>query len=797
MSVIANVAINVDARGANASLRGLQGQARSTQRAFDGLIGTATKLTAAFSGLQAIKFVFAKTADIQTQAKGLEVLTGSATKAAKIIKELQEIGAVTPFTSAELITSAKRLQAFGVETAKVVDTTRQLADVSGATGAELAGIVTAYGQVIAKGRLQGEELLQFQERGVALQEQLKNQLNLSGEQFQKQLSKGQVSAEQVVKAFENLTKAGGKYADGAIAQSDTLRGRLSTLQDAVERLAQQLGLVLEPALKGILNLAILIVEKFGGFIAVIGGVTAAVYALNVALLKFAGINVASILAKIGGGLVTVTTGYTAAGAAITSTNLVVNASTVGFGALKVAMLALPFAAVAAGLALIISKLREADEETTNRFVQAAEKGLAEAEKNLEKAQANKKARELSIAKTNQEQKIADILRGQLSTIVTITAQEQMRLNVAQTRINNEATVADAMYGALLKLNDLEMQRATNAGNTERQYQLQVQRAALVYQQSVLQVQQEIKKAELGALQVKIELEKAKAAILTKAAKGEATQADFDALALQRQAVELAYQGVDAARQAAFYHMQGAEAIRQMTVEQAAFNRAQAAGKAAMGGGGAMPVGGGGGQGAMVTSVTTTRAIGEATPEQLARNLSAQGFTGVFTEQQAGQLLGQAFEKRKQEYIASRQGELITGYEPAKAGFAEGGFVTRPTNAMVGEGGQPEYVIPASKMNDAMRRYSAGTRGEAVITGAGAPGVSNSSANYTNQQNTYYGSGGGTSVNITTGPVLRMNNKNYVSVSDMQRGLAAAVGAAESNMMNRMSRSYAARRSMGL
>lgn len=130
-------------------------------------------------------------------------------------------------------------------------------------------------------------------------------------------------------------------------------------------------------------------------------------------------------------------------------------------------------------------------------------------------------------------------------------------------------------------------------------------------------------------------------------------------------------------------------------------------------------------------------------------------------------------------------------------FAEGGFVTGPTTAIVGEGGQPEYVIPASKMDDAMRRYSAGTRGEAVVTGAGAPSVSNSSANYTNQQNTYYGSGGGTSVNITTGPVLRMNNKNYVSVSDMQRGLAAAVGAAESNMMNRMNRSYATRRSMGL
>ena len=51
-------------------------------------------------------------------------------------------------------------------------------------------------------------------------------------------------------------------------------------------------------------------------------------------------------------------------------------------------------------------------------------------------------------------------------------------------------------------------------------------------------------------------------------------------------------------------------------------------------------------------------------------------------------------------------------------FAEGGFVTRPTNAVVGEGGEPEYVIPASKMGDAMSRYRAGSRGESVLAGAG-------------------------------------------------------------------------------
>ncbi len=253
MSVVANVAINVDSRNAVTKLRQVQTQSQATERAVNGLGAAVGKLAAAFAAVQAVKFVFVQAAEVESQRRSLEVLTGSAQKAGQIIKELQQLGAVTPFTSTELIDSAKRLQAFGVEANKVVDTTRRLADVSGATGAELNGLVTAYGQVQAKGRLQGEELLQFQERGVALQKVLRDEYNLSGEEFQKALEKGQISAEAVEYAIQKLTDAGGKYANGAIAQSDTLNGKLSTLQDSFQRLAQNIGLFFEPVFKFLID----------------------------------------------------------------------------------------------------------------------------------------------------------------------------------------------------------------------------------------------------------------------------------------------------------------------------------------------------------------------------------------------------------------------------------------------------------------------------------------------------------------------------------------------------------------
>ena len=231
-------------------------QLNRVNKAAGTLQGTVGKLVGAFAAIQAAKFVFFKTAELETQTKSLQVLTGSLGNAKNIIKELQQFGAVTPFTSSELIETAKRLKAFGFETEKIVDVTKRLGDIAGATGADLGGIATAFGQIQAKGRLQGEELLQLQERGVDLQGTLRKEYDLTAEEFQKALSKGQIGADAVTFALEKLTEKGGKYADGAIAQSDTLNGKLSTLVDGIDTIARALGEVLAPSLKSVFDLAI-------------------------------------------------------------------------------------------------------------------------------------------------------------------------------------------------------------------------------------------------------------------------------------------------------------------------------------------------------------------------------------------------------------------------------------------------------------------------------------------------------------------------------------------------------------
>ncbi len=201
------------------------------------------------------RFIFVKTADLQTQRTALVQLTGSVDKANKIISQLQAFGNVTPFTSSELIEQAKRLKAFGFETEDLVDTVKRLSDVAGATGADLSGISTAFGQILAKGKLQREEELQLLERGVDITSELKRITGLQGEEFEQAMRKGKIGADLVNQALINLTSEGGVFFGGATKQSQTLNGQVSTLQDNIETLARIVGQTLEPALMGVLKTA--------------------------------------------------------------------------------------------------------------------------------------------------------------------------------------------------------------------------------------------------------------------------------------------------------------------------------------------------------------------------------------------------------------------------------------------------------------------------------------------------------------------------------------------------------------
>lgn len=122
-------------------------------------------------------------------------------------------------------------------------------------------------------------------------------------------------------------------------------------------------------------------------------------------------------------------------------------------------------------------------------------------------------------------------------------------------------------------------------------------------------------------------------------------------------------------------------------------------------------------------------------------------------------------------------------------FAEGGYVTGPTNAVIGEGGEPEYIIPESKMRESMGRYSRGSRGNSVIPTSGGGGDA---------------SGGGTA---TLAPidvrysVERINSVDYVTADQFQAGMreAASSGArqGEQRALSTLRQNTTQRRRIGI
>ena len=133
---------------------------------------------------------------------------------------------------------------------------------------------------------------------------------------------------------------------------------------------------------------------------------------------------------------------------------------------------------------------------------------------------------------------------------------------------------------------------------------------------------------------------------------------------------------------------------------------------------------------------------------------------------------------------------IRPFGPNIVAAASGGYVSGPTRALVGEGGQGEYVIPESKMRESMARYSRGARGSAVIPGSNDSGTSSG--------------GGGVAVAAPIDvrfSVERINNVDYVTAEEFQAGMkqAAAQGAQRGQQLtlSRLQQSPATRRRVGL
>ena len=178
--------------------------------------------------------------EMEKQHIALQSILGDMQNANTMFNQIKELALNSPFTFSELNRDVKQLAAYGVEYDQLYDTTKRLADMSSGLGVSFDRIALAFGQVQARGWLDGKELRQIAYAGIPLLEKLskfyskQEGRNVSTSEIKTRISNREVSFDDVKSIFWQMTDAGGQFYNMQQTLSETLLGRYNKLKDAWE-----------------------------------------------------------------------------------------------------------------------------------------------------------------------------------------------------------------------------------------------------------------------------------------------------------------------------------------------------------------------------------------------------------------------------------------------------------------------------------------------------------------------------------------------------------------------------------
>lgn len=177
------------------------------------------------------------------------VMLGSAEKAGKLVNDLQNMANVTPFETQDLLDASKVLLNFGTDLQEVLPDLQMLGDISGGNKEKLRSMTLAFAQMSSAGRLMGQDLLQMINAGFNPLQVISEKTGKSMAQLKDEMGEGKISVEMVKQAFKDATSEGGLFYKMMDKQSETLEGRLSTMNDAYTLLIRSISDSALPVIK--------------------------------------------------------------------------------------------------------------------------------------------------------------------------------------------------------------------------------------------------------------------------------------------------------------------------------------------------------------------------------------------------------------------------------------------------------------------------------------------------------------------------------------------------------------------
>jgi len=178
----------------------------------------------------------------QTSRAALRTMLGSTEAVNAQMAKLDEFARTSPFSKQTFITAQQQMLAFGIETRKVIPYLSAINDATAAAGRssqQLGELAFVMAQISAAGKITGQDLIQFGQRGVNAAELIGSQMGKTGAQIRADITAGTLGANE---ALDALAAGMSQTFAGASANvKDTFEGATDRVKAAWRDLASTLS----------------------------------------------------------------------------------------------------------------------------------------------------------------------------------------------------------------------------------------------------------------------------------------------------------------------------------------------------------------------------------------------------------------------------------------------------------------------------------------------------------------------------------------------------------------------------
>ena len=311
----------------------------------------------------------------QQTEMAFKTMLQSEEKADALMKQMIHTAAITPFGVEDVTEGAKQLLAFNVAAEDVNKTLIGLGDVAAGMGLNLKDLVMLYGTTIAKGKMDTMDLYQFLNRGIPIADEIAKVMGLDVtnaiKEVQKQIKAGKVTSDVFIQAMQSMTAEGSKFGGLMEAQSKTITGQISNIEDAIEQMFNELGKSQEGVINTGLGVVSTLVENWETVGKVLMTVVAAYGAYKAAVLVMIAISKAQVAWESAKAFLSLAKSITSAKDAMALFNLVSSSNVLG----------LILGAVAAGVTMfnLFGNSAEDAATKTSKFTESANEASSKVE----------------------------------------------------------------------------------------------------------------------------------------------------------------------------------------------------------------------------------------------------------------------------------------------------------------------------------------------------------------------------------------------------------------------------------